>query len=186
MATTEQLSNFVNIIKIPKEIHNDNREIKLEIVDGSTNPLIISKPVVSIRDPTKLNVDFQTKVESKNLPLSSIRGDVSTNVQLANQAKWLQDTLSSKSKASKEFSSEEEWVKIPIRSPRDKKEKQEEREYFYLYVPDIKDTLRDKFTKASMQLGLVGITSKKDTDENVNKIDALIINNRSRGKKNYI
>ncbi|KYN12386.1 hypothetical protein ALC57_15452, partial [Trachymyrmex cornetzi] len=177
----EQLSNnFVNIIKIPKEINSNNREIELEIVDGSMNPLIVSKPVASIRDPTKLNVGFQAKVESKNLPLSPIRGDVSTNVQLANQAKWLQDTLSSESKASKEFSSEEEWVKIPTRSPRDR---EEEREYFYLYIPDIKDTLKDKFTKASMQLGLdVGVTSKKDTD----KIDTLIINNRSRGKKHYI
>lgn len=187
MTTTEQLNDFVNIIKIPKEIHSNNREIELEIVDGSMNPLIVSKPVASIRDPTKLNVGFQAKVESKNLPLSPIRGDVSTNVQLANQAKWLQDTLSSESKASKEFSSEEEWIKNPTRGPRDREEKQKEREYFYLYVPDIKDILRDKFTKTSMQLGLdVGVTSKKDTDENANKIDGLVINNRSREKKNYI
>lgn len=47
--------------------------------------------------------------------------------------------------------------------------------------------MREKFAKTSMQLGLdVGVTSKKDIDENVDKIDALVIDNRPRGKKNYI
>lgn len=149
------------------------------------NPLIVSKPISSIRDPTKLNVGFQAKVESKNLPLNPIRGGISTNVQLANQAKWSQGALLSESKGSKEFSSEEEWVKSPTRNSRDATTEENRNATFYQYIPDIKDVLRDKFAKARMQLGLdVGITSKKD--ENVNKIDALTIDNRLRGRKNYI
>jgi len=188
VATTvaEQLNNLVSIIGVPKEIHDDNGEIEFEFVDGSLKPLIVSsKSVGSIRDPTKMNVGFQAKVESKNLPLSPIRGGISTNVQLANQAKWSQDALLSENKVSKEFSSEEEWVK----NSRDAmtEENRKNATVFHLYIPDIKDVLREKFAKASMQLGLdVGVTSKKDTDENADKIDASDVDNRLRGKKNYI
>ncbi|XP_071646525.1 uncharacterized protein [Temnothorax longispinosus] len=175
----EQLNNLIDIIGIPNEIHGDNGEIEFEFLDGSLNPLVVSRPISSIRDPTKLNVGFQAKVESKNLPLSPIRGDISTNVQLANQARWSQGALSGESKASKEFSSEEEWVK----SSRDATEENRKNATFHLYLPDIKDTLRDKFAKTSMQLGLdVGVTSKKDTDENV----VWVVDNRWRGRKNYI
>lgn len=179
----EQLNNL--IIGIPKEIH-DNGEIEVEFLDGSLNPLV-TKPVITIKDPTKLNVGFQAKVESKNLPLSPIHGGISTNLQLANQAKW-SGVLSSENKASKEFSSEEEWVKN-TKSLRDAttEENRKNTTVFHLYIPDIKDVLREKFSKASMQLGLdVGVTSKKDTDENADKIDAWIIDNRPREKKNYI
>ncbi|TGZ37738.1 Uncharacterized protein DBV15_02964 [Temnothorax longispinosus] len=96
----EQLNNLIDIIGIPNEIHGDNGEIEFEFLDGSLNPLVVSRPISSIRDPTKLN-----------------------------------------------------------------------------------DTLRDKFAKTSMQLGLdVGVTSKKDTDENV----VWVVDNRWRGRKNYI
>lgn len=183
LGNVAELNNL--IIGIPKEIH-DNGEIEVEFLDGSLNPLA-TKPVITIKDPTKLNVGFQAKVESKNLPLSPIRGGISTNLQLANQAKW-SGVLSSEDKASKEFSSEEEWVKS-TKGLRDAttEENRKNTTVFHLYVPDIKDVLREKFSKASMQLGLdVGVTSKKDTDENANKIDAWIIDNRPRGKKNYI
>ncbi|EGI67697.1 hypothetical protein G5I_03690 [Acromyrmex echinatior] len=105
---TAWMTRVYSIVGVVAVVSN-SREIELEIVDDSMNPLIVSKSVASIRDPTKLNVGFQAKVESKNLPLSPIRGE------------------------------------------------------------HIKDTLRDKFAKASMQLELdVGVTSKK---ENANKID---------------
>lgn len=147
------------------------------------NPLILSKPS-STRDPTKLNVGFQAEVESKNLLLNPIRGGVSTNVQVANQAKWSQGALLNESEVSKEFSSEEEWVKNSTRSSKNTTTEENRNATFYQYIPDIKDILKDKFAKASM-LGLdVGVTSKKD--ENVNKINVLVIDNHLRERKNYI
>lgn len=63
--------------------------------------------------------------------------------------------------------------------------KQEERDFSLICSGYIKDILREKFAKVSMQLDVV--MSKKDK-ENVHKIDALVvvIANDLKGKKNYI
>ncbi|XP_011874525.1 PREDICTED: uncharacterized protein LOC105565716 [Vollenhovia emeryi] len=182
----EQLNNLIDIIDIPKEIHGDNGEIEFEFLD----PPAVSKPVVTVRDPSKLNVGFQAKVESRgnNLPLSPVRGGISANVQLANQAKWSQGALSSENEASKEFSSDEEWIDSARETRRAAATEgtRKNATVHLTYIPDIKDILREKFAKTSMQLGLdVGVTSK-DTDENVDRIDAGIVDNRSKGRKNYI
>lgn len=166
VTTVADLNDFIDIIGTPKEIHGDNGELEFEILDSSLNPVIISKPIVTIKDPTKLNVGFQAKVESKNHPN---REGVSTNVQLTNQAKWSEGE-------SKEFSLEEDWIKR-----RDATDENRKNATFRLYFPDVKDALRNKFAKTSMQLGL-DVTSKKDTDENY----VLIVDNRSKGKKDYI
>ncbi|XP_011690986.1 PREDICTED: uncharacterized protein LOC105451948 isoform X2 [Wasmannia auropunctata] len=149
VATTvaEQLNNLVDIIGVSKEIRDDNGEI----VDESSNPLIITKSVDSVGDPTKLNVGFQAKVESKNLPL---RTEHLTPAKLS----------------------------FPCRDATAAEGSRRNATVFHLYIPDIKDMLREKFAKANMQLGLdVGVTG-----EHADKIDALVVDDRSRGKKNYI
>ncbi|XP_039305183.1 uncharacterized protein LOC113003237 [Solenopsis invicta] len=178
----EQSNNLVDIVGIPKEIHGDNGKIEYKLVDDSSNPTIVLKPV---RDLAKANVDFQAKVESKNLPLSSIRGDISTNVQLVNQAKRLQNALSKELPESFRRKKNELKARRGAPTRNTTAENKKDTNVFHLYIPDINDVLREKFAKANVQLGLdVGVTSKKDADEN--KIDVLVVNNRSRGKKNYI
>jgi len=99
-----------------------------------------------------------------------------------NQVKWSQGALLNESEVSKEFSSEEEWVKSSTRSSRNATTEENRNATFYRYIPDIKDVLRDKFAKTNMQLGLnVGVMSKKD--ENVNKINVLVIDNHLRERK---
>ncbi|XP_070515327.1 uncharacterized protein, partial [Cardiocondyla obscurior] len=183
-ATVEQLNHPIDVI--PSEFYGDNGDVELEFLDDSLNPLIISRPINFARDPTKLNVDFQAKVQSKNHPMIPIRGGISTNVQLANQAKLSHDVLLSNGEASKEYSSEEDWIKSAPRSSRDaKKEGNRKNVTLYVYVPDIENVLKEKFAKASMKLGVdVGVPSKKDED--VSKIDASAVDNHSGGTKNYI
>lgn len=94
--------------------------------------------------------------------------------------------LWSETKTSKEFSSEEEWIGSLTRNSRAGR-KHEERDFSLIYPGYIKDILGEKFDKASMQLD-VGVMSKKDRNENMDKIDALLIvvANGLKGKKNYI
>ncbi|KAL6268396.1 hypothetical protein P5V15_001531 [Pogonomyrmex californicus] len=190
-SVTEQLNNLIDI-SVPKEIQRDDGEITLEFLGGSLSPSEVTKSTVPVKDSTKLNVGFQAKAEPKKLPLSPHnRRGISANVQFANQAKCSQGVASNENKASKEFSSEEEWAKSPTKAVEDAKTIEESRKnmtVFRLYVPDIKDALREKFAKASMQLGLdVGVTSKKDTDGgNTDKTDRSVVDNHARRKKNYV
>ncbi|XP_011647350.1 uncharacterized protein LOC105433642 [Pogonomyrmex barbatus] len=190
-SVAEQLNNLIDISVPKKEIQRDDGEITLEFLGGPLSPSEVTRSTVPMKDSTKLNVGFQAKVESKKLPLSPHnRRGISANVQFANQAKCSQGNVASnENKASKEFSSEEEWAKSPTKAVEDAtiEESRKNMTLFRLYVPDIKDAPREKFAKASMQLGLdVGVTSKKDTDGNADKTDGSVVDNHARRKKNYV
>ncbi|XP_072756657.1 uncharacterized protein [Anoplolepis gracilipes] len=163
---TERLNDVVGIIDAPKDIRGDKRKVEHEqsfVNGGSLHPLGIIKPIIGSNDATKLNVDFQAKVESKKHP---DHAGISTNVQFAKQAEWLLNVPSDK------LSTEKERIKSLTRVL--KNENMKNANIFNLYIPGITDTLIKKFSKTN--IGLV----PKDTDGKNNA------DNHVTRKNNYI
>lgn len=151
---------------MPREIRTDDGKVEFERNYG-LYPLGVIKPIGSVNDGTKLNVDFQAKVKSDKHPDAGI----SMNVQLAKQAKWSHDIPSDKRK---ELSSEEKRIQNLTRALKNGNTKDAN----ILYLTDITDTLIEKSAKTNLQLGSNLVSRNED-----GKNHAV---NRIKKKNNYI
>lgn len=192
----EQLKDFVIDVNTLKKFYGAIEEIKPEqryLLRGSfVHPLGTIRSIMdSTSDATKLNIDFRTKVESKNVPM--VPDAVSTNVQFNNEALWSQSIplnvreVLNKTPAKEERA--ESTTKMRARASKDVVTERNKKNATTVrpYVVDIKDTLRKKFAKASIQLETsLGTAKLADADRNARKTNASVVNNRAKRERDYI
>ncbi|GAB1867845.1 hypothetical protein CAJAP_08924 [Camponotus japonicus] len=162
----EQLNNIVAFIDVPTEIRKDNGKVEDgQGYSGPLYPLGIIKPTIGA-DGTKLNVDFQAKVESKKHPNHA---GISMNVQLAKQGD-IQQSHDVSSEKRKELSSEDQRIKSLTRVFL---KNGNMKDASVLHLSDITDTLIEKSGKGNKQVASRNADGKNSA---LNRIK----------KKNYI
>ncbi|RLU24685.1 hypothetical protein DMN91_002774 [Ooceraea biroi] len=172
-SVTEQLNNPLLEISTESYKKSDENEPELRFLFPSLDPLKTTMPTSPAN--RKLDVGFRVGFDSDKTELKHLPDLLTKNIQL--DAKWSQG--SDEHKASKELATEDVRIKsVPKNAVTESNRKDAA---IRLYVPDVKDTLKEKLAKGK-QLEMDVDVIRTDVD----KANASTVDNRAKRKRSYI